>query len=367
MPAPTIGSDPEFLIYDSEGTFIPANSVVPRSTSAEVGTDGHSATGEMRPQYADCPRLHARNVANAIRNLKLMLPSGYIVRAGNGRRQEPTGGHIHIGNIPHSQRITKAMDNYLSPICLMLSDVQAWQDRVLNGSYGKLSDVRQQEHGGFEYRAPPSWLVGQGMAESILCVAYVTAHGAHRQKLPRLDIVNNDAYKRCDKDFYRPHMETIFKGLTKAPLYGRYRHPIAALKSMILLGKTWQEDRDIMERWDFNRCGFRIFPSRDHAVSSMVRDANNRYLTYRGPRILVYGMSMERGGDIAFIGPSHIANQLVSQGLDVRVGAAHGVAESSDHPIRLGISSEIRHRNYRRAVNILNQVVEAAGRIDGNQ
>ncbi|RLG20068.1 hypothetical protein DRN74_06065, partial [Candidatus Micrarchaeota archaeon] len=98
----TIGSDPEFIIYTGDGQFVEADTVL--SQYGRVGCDGHSSTGELRPDPGENPLEHLEHVADALDELKETLDSElgescWYVRAGSGVPGDPTGGHIHFGGL----------------------------------------------------------------------------------------------------------------------------------------------------------------------------------------------------------------------------------------------------------------------------
>ena len=175
----TIGADPEFVIVRKDTKeFVYAAEVLPCSTSAQLGTDGASSTGEMRPTpnkkwqevYADIELL-----INELRErigedeFEVIAGSGYYV---------PTGGHIHIGDRFRTHAPTRnQLDNWERWITIPLNEVS---DRSYRGRYGTPREIRYQEHG-FEYRSPLSWIVTPTICKGVLCLAHVIGRQPHDQ------------------------------------------------------------------------------------------------------------------------------------------------------------------------------------------
>jgi hypothetical protein len=94
-----IGTDPEFLLFDSEGGVVRANNVL--GYHGAIGCDG--AMAEVRPQPAIHPEELVANITKLFKNKKLIKAiDPYNWMAGcyykDSARDYPIGGHIHIGN-----------------------------------------------------------------------------------------------------------------------------------------------------------------------------------------------------------------------------------------------------------------------------
>jgi hypothetical protein len=276
-------------------------------------------------------------------------------------------GHIHFG-ISHrhyAEKVGEALDNYLMPMFVLMSDPAAWQRRVGGGSYGwtawKLKErqrgrgygsidgaVREQQWG-LEYRAPPSWLVSQGIARAILCFSYVVVDAVIRDELPGFNCENTQAYDRGDKAFYRRQLGRIFYNLRQTPLYDEYKEEIEALRAFLKLGKDWGENQDALIRWGVRNGNTtmqttgNLIPNGDDYVEELVRVANeNDY--YDGPHdILLYGISNERDDDVAIYGSERAARHLrqVAPSRNVTTNL-WGCAQNHSAPIRIGLSRSIR-------------------------
>jgi len=246
----TIGSDPEFVIYDSSG-FVPAYDVVPESTSRQIGVDGCSSTGELRPTYARDPLTHFNNVKRLVQRLSRdYLKGEYNAYAGSYHNSYPLGGHIHFGAKGYNFDKTVAALDLISVFLQPLEDYDYNVKR--RSTYGRLSDTRYQPHG-IEYRTPPSWLVHPAICKGYLCLYYITAAeivAGHKNKL--LDklideflLERNEIYKEFPyakvTHFARKNANRIKRAITHMKLYPEYQQYIRTLFSLIKLGKTFTQ------------------------------------------------------------------------------------------------------------------------------
>jgi hypothetical protein len=178
----TIGMDPEFeiLYYRTSSSkiasevSIPAHMLLPDNLlTEEIGHDGCTSTGELRPKYADHPLRLARNLKRTVRKLarhKELEP--YVICAGGGL-SAGLGGHIHVSvNIPTALRnalydligkfVNKATGN----------SVRRYADQLVarNGS----DAVRKAGgHEGDEWRNLPSFIVDEKVSKAVLCTTWV--------------------------------------------------------------------------------------------------------------------------------------------------------------------------------------------------
>jgi len=157
----TIGADPEFIIFDA-GRKVSARDTYSQFTisSGEVGYDGHSATGELRPKHARTPHELVCNIGDLILRLDEKLGSRYSLRGGHYQGGSPIGGHIHLGVSP-----TTKLVNSLSKVNDEFNLLFAEKDKKkrLDSGYGGSKDYKNQDWG-MEYRGFPSWLDSPGMA-----------------------------------------------------------------------------------------------------------------------------------------------------------------------------------------------------------
>lgn len=181
MPA-TYGADPEFVIADEFGALIPAHNLLSTSMTAEVGTDGCSSTGEMRPQPGTATQVFA-SVASLVDRLRNTIRPRYAnahVHAGAYAARSPLGGHIHISGVDHgilTGTVFPALDRLVTVPLQGVTNTAERQAR----SYGQLGEFRIQPHGGLEYRSVPSWISHPDIARGVLRITELLTEAAITQ------------------------------------------------------------------------------------------------------------------------------------------------------------------------------------------
>jgi hypothetical protein len=115
--------------------------------SCEIGADGSGDPLEIRPKPGS-PKVLADNVHSLIKQIE-----DQVSARGN---VFPIGCHMHFSvegkKIKRDGDIAKLLDFYLGKNLVGLNGSQ----RGPQAYYGHYSDIRDQFHGGFEYRTPPS-------------------------------------------------------------------------------------------------------------------------------------------------------------------------------------------------------------------
>lgn len=216
MPNIMLGADPEFDVESLEANdFIPACEAYRTiNYNSRIGYDGCSSTGEMRPCPFNDPIDLFKDIEKIIKNEmpKLMNPTKFAVYAGSGKHTA-CGGHIHISGL--GQRISVSLAKNLDKFCYFpLIEVSNTSRR---GSYNRPSvdqhgnvnfdSVRSQPHGGFEYRATPSWICHPIITRGILVTTYLLAKYANNRvlnnKLDLFKLAENPQQKRMISAMYR--------------------------------------------------------------------------------------------------------------------------------------------------------------------
>jgi len=160
-----IGADPEFEVHGKTGNIISASRYFSGTSSADqVGVDGASHTGELRPKPGSPERVTS-NIRKLMKKVKDTLPAGFNVGAGSGKNH-PLGGHIHISGRPQSEIL---LDKFEQFITQPLNAKSSTTD--LRRSYGSPRSWRIQPHG-WEYRSPCSWLAHPVITRGALVIAY---------------------------------------------------------------------------------------------------------------------------------------------------------------------------------------------------
>jgi len=179
-----IGADPEFEIRRN-GRMVEAHNLIrdPRR-SAQIGLDGATSTGELRPRPGNAEQV-AANLDRLIGRLASIIPgSDYQVVAGSGV-DLPLGGHVHFSGVEVTQGLLDALDKFISePLNQKSSGAASRHTR----GYGRPGMYRPQPHG-WEYRTPCSWIVSPSVALGVLTIAEVLSQAERVEALStRVDL-----------------------------------------------------------------------------------------------------------------------------------------------------------------------------------
>lgn len=160
-----IGADPELCLSERggdmhAGAILERHKVPRRGETGEVGTDGNSSTGEIRPKPANSPKEMTENIGKLIERMHAKMPS---VTVSTRNTRITLGGHIHIEKT-EGEAFGREPLTYKMGIMESLWHIVALGDHPetlatrLRGGYGNATDWRQQPHG-WEFRVPSSeWL-----------------------------------------------------------------------------------------------------------------------------------------------------------------------------------------------------------------
>ena len=161
-----VGADPEFEVKRPDGTVSYASTYIRGGLSAQVGTDGASGTGELRPRPGSPERVTS-NVRALIKKVKDQLPDNFQIGSGSGT-QNPLGGHIHISGRRQSDILVDKLEKFITE---PLNAKSGTKDTVRRG-YNRPKQWRRQPHG-WEYRSPCSWLAHPIITRGALVIAYI--------------------------------------------------------------------------------------------------------------------------------------------------------------------------------------------------
>lgn len=253
---PVLGADPEFALVGNGGRLLYASRYVHHA--GLVGYDRQSRANrgsvfplaEIRPNPSPSPLVLTTNVESALQRAAELLPTkGASWLAGSYPfGSYPTGGHIHFSGTPLTTPFLQALDSYLSVPVMLVEQRQRAKRR--RRRYGRAGDFRRKEHGGFEYRVLPSWIVSPEATRATLSLAKVVA-----TEWPRLsrDYLSST---RAIKEFYlskKGRFRTLYPRLLRTVLQTqtgrRYRRELDYFTRMIDVGIEWQDDRDIKAAW----------------------------------------------------------------------------------------------------------------------
>lgn len=169
-----IGSDPEFSIVLKEDTnnLVNASAICKTTQDFLIGTDGHPTILELRPTASNNLDQFLKNIDESIYELSEMVdPQKYSILTGGGKfAREPLGGHIHFSNMQPAQEFLEMLDTYIG---IPLQSCANGKRSEGGGNYGKLSDWRNNDYNGFEYRTPPSFFSNEKLTKSVYIIAYL--------------------------------------------------------------------------------------------------------------------------------------------------------------------------------------------------
>jgi hypothetical protein len=151
-----------------QNRFVSADTILPHSSGSEIGCDGMSSTGELRPKYKPCPFEHFAEIRKIIKNkLPAMINlANYQMFAGSGRFTS-NGGHIHLG-VPVNATLIRNLDTHLYTPLNTISNTSN------RGSYNRPGQYEPKPWG-FEYRSCCSWLTTPKLTLGSLVIAYILA------------------------------------------------------------------------------------------------------------------------------------------------------------------------------------------------
>jgi len=239
MPTITFGADPEFLIEERcSGTFINADCVLKHpNTRATIGVDGCSCTGEMRipPQtsfikmFKVIKTLITKNLPNELDITK------YDVTAGSGKFS-PTGGHLHFGGIGASPS-EEFLNNIYKFITEPLNEISNRKNR--EGCYGNKYDYERKSWGGFEARAPLSWIATCNITKGVFAISEIIANKGRNREIENWETLisyASAAQKRAIEKYqkeikwFKEHNKTL-EDVSVVKAWGKIKHISKAIKS----------------------------------------------------------------------------------------------------------------------------------------
>ncbi|WP_019638584.1 putative amidoligase domain-containing protein [Paenibacillus fonticola] len=250
-----IGMDPEFLLYNgTTGKVVPASRYL--GFTGVAGCDSLRYRGvrrfplaELRPKPGQEPREVLVHLLQAFQHAYALIEDTALVWQAGGMPQRgfPLGGHLHFSGIPLTFELLQVLDNYLALPVAVLEDRRAAARRP---RYGSLGDFRLQEHGGFEYRTLPSFLVSPLVAKGVVAIAALIA--VHEEQLQRRPLKQEKIYAafyKGDQAQLREVLPDLYADLGSLKAYAKYENYIAPFIEATLSGRTWDEAVDIRRLW----------------------------------------------------------------------------------------------------------------------
>ncbi|MCH5586399.1 hypothetical protein MK805_15770 [Shimazuella sp. AN120528] len=250
-----IGADPEFVMRSQTGNIILASKYFP--LRGKVGCDAiwlgqnrsHKPLVEVRPRPSTDPQILVERIyhclsyaARKVAHIPCSWLAGAMPFSGF-----PIGGHIHFSGIEPNFEMLRALDNYLTLPLMMVEDQKGISRRP---KYGYLGDYRIKNHGGFEYRTPPSWLVSPTLTKGVIAVAKLII--LNYRKLTLNPLSNPDlqiAYYKGEKDSFRFWTSLLIQELKDLDDYSQYEKYLDPYFEYLQSGKSWDESRDFRRAW----------------------------------------------------------------------------------------------------------------------
>lgn len=259
-PRPTgelvLGADPEFSLATQDGRILYASRYLP--FRGEVGHDRQSwerrgtvyPLAELRPAPSPSPLVLAERVAQALLRAREALPAARTrwMAGSFPLSRVPTGGHVHLSGVPLTTPLLLALDTYVAiPFMLLEKRTRA---KLRRRRYGRLGEFRRKEHGGFEYRTLPSWLVSPAATRAALCLVKTVA-----SEWPRLDPAPLRP-ARAVREFYlgkktrfRLAFHQRWRRLLATPTAEAYAYELSYVKRMVTGEQEWNDDDDFKSAW----------------------------------------------------------------------------------------------------------------------
>ena len=250
-----IGADPEFVMRSPKGNLILASKYFP--LRGQVGCDAiwlgknraHKPLVEVRPEPSTDPQVLVERIYNCLSYAARKVahvPCSWLAGA-MPYSGYPIGGHIHFSGVEPNFSMLRALDNYLTLPLMMAEDEKGIHRRP---KYGFLGDFRVKNHGGFEYRTPPSWLVSPTLTKGVLAVAKLII--LNHQKLTLNPLSSPDlqvAYYKGEKASFTFWTSLLFQDLKDLDDYEQYEKYLAPYFEYLQSGKKWDEGRDFRRAW----------------------------------------------------------------------------------------------------------------------
>lgn len=252
--------------------------------TTEIGCDGQTALGELRPKFGNNPIEHFNEILKLMKEMNDLLEPEIIcygeelqIKAGayQGDRSFEVfqlAGHIHLGF--EKTVMLNTIGRYLSFFCgiplTLITDTEKMfyghtserDMRHKEEQYGEYGGYREKPYG-IEFRMPSSWLVSPQITIGALSLAYVigyefltkemAAHDVWFERFKETHGIHPDKYI----EWYVHQNWILLQGefkpikleIQQMKLYPKYKEYIDYILNMIDKKETWHSERDIMPLW----------------------------------------------------------------------------------------------------------------------
>nr|WP_281378729.1 hypothetical protein [Paenibacillus phyllosphaerae] len=249
-----VGADPEFLLMSAEGKVVPAHRYLGDGYGA--GTDTVYIGGkivrivaELRPAPAETVdvlmariRKLLQQAASRINDPTLRLAAGAMPAPGLA-----LGGHIHLSGVELTPRLLRLLDSY---VAFPLAMVESAGGRSRRPRYGCLGDTKLQQHGGFEYRTLPSWLLSPMLAQASIALSMLCAHEQRNLiYCPAEEDVYVEAYYSGDRNRLYQCLEPLEASMRHTAAYAELAPYIDPFIASLRRREIWDESADLRKAW----------------------------------------------------------------------------------------------------------------------
>lgn len=270
-PLVKMGADPEFVLrHRDSGQMVLASRFFPYK--GLVGCDARGFRGmrarrplaELRPNPSTSPVVLTENIRRTMRVALRRAPYRNVewVAGSLPFYGYPIGGHIHFTGIPLDSRLLRAFDNYLALPVLFLERESKAKGR--RSKYGRLGDYRTKDHGGFEYRTLPSWLVRPEITQAVLTLAKIIAENfpllpGDALLLPE----NQSAFYLADKAALRTLAQAHWQDIRDLVTSDDDLKVLRPLEQALHSSTSWDDGSDLRRNWKLRipSAFWRVHPS----------------------------------------------------------------------------------------------------------
>lgn len=252
---PVLGADIECVLRHTSGKYVLASRYF--SKKGKVGYDAIWIRGkrnkhplvELRPAPSKKPKDIYVQIYRSMKAAVAKVNNPKIEWLAGGRplKGYPIGGHIHFSQVHLEASLLRALDNYIT---LPLSLMESKESLSRRPKYGFLGDYREQFHGGFEYRTPPSWIVTPTITRGVLAISKVVA--SDYKSINWFPLNNYDVQREFyegNREALYPTAKSILEQLKSCPSYKNEEKDIDSFFQLLDQRFVWNEYQDIRKAW----------------------------------------------------------------------------------------------------------------------
>ena len=252
-----LGADPELIFLNEKNEMVPAVDILIDDPQGRYGFDSvindqqvTFPVAEIRPDPQRTPQLLVKEIESILVDMSQFgIDQQYQWFAGGmPKGLIALGGHVHFSGLQLTPSLLRLLDSCLALTFSLIEDNKSSELR--RHKYGALGDFRRQEHGGFEYRTLPSWLVSPQMTRGAIALGYLIIK---EQDILKQNIKSDydvfEAYNIRHMARIREHINHVFDVLVTLNSYSEVEEWLLPLKDMVNDRKRWNEAEDIRQNW----------------------------------------------------------------------------------------------------------------------